>query len=179
MTFSSRSFRSADDDAVRLSPGGEVVPVRHAVDLEQIHVVGPQPFEALLEAAEGAVTGAIAGLGREEHLAAPTGEDPAVIGLRLAVVVRRGGVEIGDAQVQRLLGECTRVVIPRRRKLHADHASERQDAHLHARPAKGAPGHALRVADRAAGVESQPGYREGSHRSDELASLHDPVLRST
>ena len=43
---------------------------------------------------------------------------------------------------------------------------------------EGTPGHAPRVADRAAGVEPQPGDREGSHRLDELASLHDPALRS-
>ena len=91
------ALASSPENAVRSTD--DVVPVRHSVDLKQIHTVSPEPLEALLDAASCTVIGAIAGFGCEEDLAATTGEDLAVIGLRLTVVIRRGCVEISYAQV--------------------------------------------------------------------------------
>ena len=91
-------------------------------------MIGLQGDQRVVEGAAAAFAGAVAGLGREEYLAAAPAHDPPDVALARAAPVGLARVDHGDAQVQRFLDHRDRgafVVGLRQSALPA----ERQQAH--------------------------------------------------
>ncbi len=73
------------------------------MDVNQIHVVGPQPFQACLEAAQEFVAGAIGNLRCQPNVFAARSHHPANASFAFAVSVSVSRVQICDAQINRVI----------------------------------------------------------------------------
>ena len=122
--------------------------VAEAVDVEQVHVVGLQPLQARLDLLERRVSraGATRDLRGEEDLLPTRLHDHADPRLALAVAVVDGGVEVGDAHVDRAVerGEAGLLGLVHQ---EAAAAAEGEDRHRDARATQHAVGQ-LRVRGR-------------------------------
>ena len=75
----------------------QIVGLAQAVDMDQIYMVGPEPFQASLQAAEEFVAGTIGNLRCQPDFLAALSHYLADASFALAISVGIGRVQIGDA----------------------------------------------------------------------------------
>ena len=118
--------------------GGEdpldLLPVADAVDLPEVHVVGPEPLQREVQLRLGLPAGALRGLGGEEDLLAHLRQDLAVDLLGVAAPVAVRGVEVVDAELHGAAGQRDGLLIGGDEREAA--AGQADDGELDARPAE-------------------------------------------